>query len=63
MEPLKRIALWLTLFAASQVFAADQIISKPRPGGTRNAGELFTQYDATSFAKLPQARQLIDPTP
>src|SRR5678816_2264120 len=60
MEPLKRIALWLTLFAASQAFAADQIISRPRPGATRNAADLFTQYDSASFAKLPQARQVID---
>jgi len=61
MEPLKRIALWLTLFAASQAFAADQIISKPRPAATRNAADLFAQYDPASFAKLPQARQVIDP--
>jgi len=61
MEPLKRIALWLTAFAALQTFAADQIISKPRPAGTRNAADLFTQHDPASFAKLPQARQVIDP--
>jgi len=61
MEPLKRVALWLSLLAALQAFAADQIISKPRKGGTRNAADLFTQYDSASFAKLPQARQVIDP--
>jgi uncharacterized protein YkwD len=57
----RRIALCLTLLAASHSFPADQIISKPRPSQTRNATDLFTQYDAASFAKLPQARQLIDP--
>ena len=61
MEPLKRIALWVTLLAALQAFAADQIISRPRPGAARNAADLFTQYDPVSFAKLPQARQVIDP--
>src|SRR5262245_17854006 len=61
MEPLKRLALCLTLFAASQAFAADQIISKPPPNAPRNVADLFTQYDSTSFAKLPQPRQLIDP--
>ena len=61
MEPLKRVALWLTLLAVSQAFAADQIISRPRPGGTRDAADLFTQYDPASFAKLPQARKVIDP--
>jgi uncharacterized protein YkwD len=61
MEPIKIVALGLTLFAASQGFPADQIISKPRPTATRNAADLFTGYDAASFAKLPQARQLIDP--
>ena len=61
MEPLKRVGLWLIVLAALQAFAADQIISKPRPAGTRNAADLFSQYDAASFAKLPQARQVIDP--
>jgi len=61
MESLKRVALWLSMLAALQAFAADQIISKPRPGGTRNATDLFTQHDPVSFSKLPQARQVIDP--
>jgi len=60
MEPLKKFALCFTLLAALQALAAEQIISKPRPGGTGNAADLFTQYDAASFAKLPQARQVID---
>jgi len=61
MEPLKKVALWLSLLAALQAFAADQIISRPRGGAARSGAELFTGYDSGSFARLPAARQIIDP--
>jgi len=61
MEPLRKTTCWLIVFAASLAFGADQIISRPRPGATRNAADLFTQHDPASFANLPQARQVIDP--
>ena len=61
MRLLKNVTVGLSLVAALQLFAADQIISRPRSGETRDSTDLFTRYDVKSFAKLRQAQQPVDP--
>jgi uncharacterized protein YkwD len=61
MESVKRVTLWLSLVAALHAPAAEQIISRPRPGAAAEAAALFTRYNSSSFAALPSARQIINP--
>jgi uncharacterized protein YkwD len=61
MSLLTKAAVLSTLLVVQGAFAADQIISKPRRTEASSAAELFTRYDAASFAKLPAARQTINP--
>jgi len=49
------------LLAALNAFAADQIISRARASATGDVTALFVKYDPSSFAKLPAARQTINP--
>jgi uncharacterized protein YkwD len=62
MGLLKQVTFGLGFLAALQVLAADdQIISRPPGSEARSKTDLFTRYDAKSFAKLRQAQQIIDP--
>lgn len=60
MRFVKHAVLGLALLGAVAGFAADQIISRPPARNDQRAAEWFTKYNASTFAKLPEARQLID---
>src|SRR5687767_6450095 len=60
MQFVKSALLGLALLGAVAGFAADQIISRPPARNDQRVAEWFTKFNAGTFARLPEARELID---